>query len=85
MTVDLDEKLKIPESDAITNLRPDMIVVSRETKQMAIIELTVSSEERIEVAGEMKRSKYEIYQQKERKTSGEFKAGQWKWAAEVSQ
>ena len=46
---------------------------------MAIIELTVPSEERIEVAGEMKRSKYEIL-------STEGKKNGWRvqcWAVEV--
>ena len=33
--------------------------MSKKTKQMAIVELTVPSEDRIEVSGELKRSKYE--------------------------
>ena len=79
MTVDLDERLKIPESVAVTDLRPDMIIVSRETKQMAIIELTVPSEERIEVAGEMKRSKYEVLSTEGRKNGWRVQC----WAVEV--
>ena len=79
MTVDLGEKLKIPESIAITDLRPDIIVVSKETKQVAIIELTVPTEERIEMAGELKQSKYEVL-------SSEGKKNGWRvrcWAVEV--
>ena len=36
-----------------------MIVTSEKAKKMAIIELTVPSEERIEVSGEIKRNKYQ--------------------------
>ena len=45
-----------------TNLRPDMILVSRNTKRMGVIELTVPSEERIEVSSELKRAKYAVLQ-----------------------
>ena len=69
MKVDLDSKLKIPEYVAVTNLRPDMILVSNSTKRMGIIELTVPSKERIEVSGELKREKYEVIVQ-EGKTRG---------------
>ena len=79
MTVDLNEKLKIPESVAVTDLRPEMIVVSRETKRMAIIELTVPSEERIEVAGEPKRSKYEVLLSEGNKNGWRVQC----WAVEV--
>ena len=57
--MDLKAQLKVPQEAAITNLRPDMLLVSRSTKQMGIVELTVPSEERIEIAGELKRQKYE--------------------------
>lgn len=62
MSVDLSEKLKAPVCVAVpvTDLRPGMIAVSRETKQMEIIEFTVRTEERIEVSGVMKGSKYEV-------------------------
>merc|ERR1711923_439072 len=56
--VDLKGRLKIPSSITITDLRPDMILISESTKQLGIIELTVPNESRIEVSGEMKRAKY---------------------------
>ena len=58
LTVDLDGKLKIPEKVASTNLRPDMMLLSNSAKKMGIVELTVPSEERVEVSGELKRAKY---------------------------
>ena len=58
MTVDLDGKLRVPERVAETNLRPDMILLSNSSRRMGIVELTVPSEERIEVSGELKQEKY---------------------------
>ena len=79
MTVDLGEKLKIPESIVITDLRPDLIVVSKETKQMAIIELTVPTEDRIEIAGELKQAKYEVLISEGKKSGWRVRC----WAVEV--
>ena len=79
LSVDIDKKLKIPETVASTDLRPDMIVTSMKTKQMHIIELTVPTEERIEVSGELKRTKYEVL-------ISEGKRNNWRvscWAVEV--
>ena len=45
-------------SVAITNQRPDMILMSEMTKRVGLIELTVPNEERIEVSGKLKRAKY---------------------------
>ena len=56
--VDLEGSLKIPSNITITNLRPDMILVSESTHQLGIIELTVPSEHRIEESNEMKNAKY---------------------------
>ena len=56
---DLDGRLKIPAEITTTNLRPDMMLISRQTKQAGFIELTVPSEERIEVSSELKKTKYE--------------------------
>ena len=53
--VDLDRKLKFPREVAVTNLRPDMLLVSESTKRIGLVELTVPSEERIEVSGELKK------------------------------
>ena len=58
LTVDLVPRLKIPIEIADTRLRPDMIIVSKKTRQLGIIELTVPTEERIEVSAEGKRLKY---------------------------
>ena len=58
--MDIEHKLKIPTAVAVTNLRPDMTIPFVETKHMAIIELTVPTEERIEISGELKRAKYEV-------------------------
>ena len=56
--VDLNGKLKIPSSITITDLRPDMVLISESTRQLGIIELTVPNENRIEVSGELKKAKY---------------------------
>ena len=54
----MDRRLKVPEEVAETNLRPDMILISRSSKRMGVIELTVPNEERIEVSSEMKKTEY---------------------------
>ena len=48
---EFDNRLTIPKEITVTNLRPDIIIYSKKTKQFGIIELTVPSEERIEVSG----------------------------------
>ena len=58
LTVDLDGKLKVPERVAETSLRPDMVLLSENSKRMGIVELTVPSEERVEISGELKKAKY---------------------------
>ena len=58
MSIDLDRRVKIPAEITITNLRPDILIVSQSAKQMIMVELTVPHEERIEVSGELKMSKY---------------------------
>ena len=71
--------MKIPIAVSATNLRPDIIIVSGKTKQMGIVELTVPSEERIEISGEIKRNKYE-------KIVNEGRQNGWRvrcWAVEV--
>ena len=59
LSVDLNGKLKFPRKVAETNLRPDMVLLSENTKRVGIVELTVPSEERVELSGELKREKYE--------------------------
>ena len=71
--------MKIPIAVSATNLRPDITIVSGKTKQMGIVELTVPSEERIEISGELKRNKYE-------KIVNEGRQNGWRvrcWAVEV--
>ena len=79
LTVDLDKKLVFPRQVAVTDYRPDMLLMSESKKKLGIIELTVPSEERIEVSGEGKRLKYAHLQE-------EGKANGWNvtvWAVEV--
>ena len=79
LSVDLKDRVRIPPSVCITDMRPDIIIVSAATRQMAIVELTVPTEERIEIAGESKRLKYE-------KIVHEGKQNGWRvrcWAVEV--
>ena len=59
LSVDLNGRLKFPARVADTSLRPDMILVSDNTKRLGLIELTVPGEERVELSGELKRAKYE--------------------------
>ena len=59
MSVDLQERLRIPPSICVTDMRPDITLISPKTKKMVIIELTVPTEDRMEVAGESKRLKYQ--------------------------
>ena len=78
-TVDLDTKLVFPRQVAVTDYRPDMLLMSESKKKLGIIELTVPSEERIEVSGEGKKLKYAHLQEK-------GKANGWNvalWAVEV--
>lgn len=58
LRADLKRKLVFPEEILSTNLRPDIVMWSPNTKQVVIVELTVPWEERIEEANERKRLKY---------------------------
>ena len=77
--VDLDRKLRVPQYIAETDLRPDMLLISDASKRMGVIELTVPNEDRVEVAGEMKRSKYAVLQQEGKKNGWTVQV----WAVEV--
>ncbi len=59
MTVDLERQLKIPTHITQSKLRPDFILVSEATQQLILMELTVAWEERMEVAQERKREKFQ--------------------------
>ena len=79
LTVDLDKSLKIPREICLTNLRPDLIIVSKKSKQLGIVELTVPNEDRVEVSGELKRLKYEQIVQDGRNNGWRVRV----WAVEV--
>ena len=79
MKVDLDKKLTVPSWILQTNLRPDIIIISESSKQMGIMELTVPSEERVEIAGEIKRTKYETLAEAGKKNGWKVRV----WAVEV--
>lgn len=74
LQVDLDGKLKVPVKVASTNLRPDILLMSGSRKKMGVVELTVPSEERIEVSGELKRTK-KACKNKEDRTVGQSRCG----------
>lgn len=59
MRADLKKQLKFPEEIALTSLRPDIVLWSRGTKQVVLIELTVPWEDRMEEAHERKLKKYQ--------------------------
>ena len=50
LLVDLENSLKVPRQVAETNLRPDILLVSDSSRKMGVVELTVPSEERIELS-----------------------------------
>ncbi|CAL4141531.1 unnamed protein product, partial [Meganyctiphanes norvegica] len=79
LMADLDRNLKFPKQVADTNQRPDMILLSESIKRISLIELTVPSEDRVEVSGELKKAKYAPLQEQ-----GKVKG--WNvhvWAVEV--
>ncbi|XP_019639908.1 PREDICTED: uncharacterized protein LOC109481752 [Branchiostoma belcheri] len=59
LRVDLDRRLVFPEEISSTNLKPDVVLWSTQTKQIVLVELTVPWEERIEEAYERKALKYQ--------------------------
>ena len=79
LLVDLDSKLRVPHYIVETDLRPDMLLISDSTKRMGVVELTVPSEDRVEVAGELKKNKYAVLQQEGKKQGW----GVQIWAVEV--
>ena len=54
LLVDLKRQLRYPEDIVPTNLRPNIVIFSKESKVCVIMELTVPWEERIEEAHERK-------------------------------
>ena len=58
LLVDLKRQLRFPKDIVPTNLRPDIVIFSKESKVCVIMELTDPWEERIEKAHERKLRKY---------------------------
>ena len=58
LTADIGKQLQFPEV-VHTTLRPDIVLSSKKTKKIVIIELTVPWEERCSQANERKKAKYE--------------------------
>lgn len=59
LQVDIGKKLVFPQDIVATNLRPDMLLVSKSNKTIIIMELTVPWEERMELSHQLKRAKYQ--------------------------
>ena len=55
---DLNEQLQFPPEVAVTSLRPDVVILSRSTKTVIMLELTVPLEDRSHLAHDRKSSKY---------------------------
>ena len=79
LMADLDGNLKFPIQVADSNQRPDMILLSESTKRIGLIELTVPSEDRVEVSGELKKAKYAPLQEQGKTNGWNVKL----WALEV--
>ena len=79
LLVDLEKSLKVPSQVAETNLRPDILLISDSLKKMGVVELTVPSEERIELSGELKRTKYNVLKEEGKKNRWAVQV----WAVEV--
>ena len=51
----------MPPEAAVTNLKPDLVLIDRKTKTLSIYELTVPIESRIEVAHNLKAENYQHF------------------------
>ena len=58
-SVNIGERLNIPEQIATTTLRPDLILWSTEIRQLLLIELTIQWEENIDLTCERKLENYQ--------------------------
>ena len=65
--VDLGKQLKFPAQITVTSLRPDIIILSAASKQLALIELTVPWEDLKEEAFERTHAKYQGLLEEHRK------------------
>ena len=51
----------MPPEAAVTNLKPDLVILDRKTRTLSIFELTVPNESRIEVSHNLKAEKYQHF------------------------
>ena len=58
LQADIGRQLRFPAEIAMTNMRPDVLLCSNQTRQLIMLELTVPFEDRIEEAYERKAGKY---------------------------
>ncbi|XP_069103824.1 uncharacterized protein [Argopecten irradians] len=59
MRADIHQKIGFPAEVASTPLRPNVVLWSRSSKQVVLVELTVPWEDRMEEANERKQQKYQ--------------------------
>ncbi|XP_069107365.1 uncharacterized protein [Argopecten irradians] len=59
MRADIQQRMGFPAEVASTPLRPDVVLWSRSSKQVVLVELTVPWEDRMEEANERKQQKYQ--------------------------
>ena len=59
LLVDLKKKLVFPQDIVITTQRPDMVLLSRKSKRVFLIELTVPWEDRLQLSHLLKKDKYQ--------------------------
>ena len=76
LMADLQTQLVFPPEIAVTRLRPAIVMWSRSTSNLIIIELTVPWEERMEEANERKREKYQDLVDSAKKKDGRLGVGQ---------
>ena len=51
----------LPPEILVTNLKPDLVIIDRQTKKVNIFELTVPGEHRIEISNKLKSDKYQHF------------------------
>ena len=61
VNIDIQGSQTLPPDILVTNLKPDLVVIDRETKKVDIFELTVPGEHRIEISNKLKSDKYQHF------------------------
>jgi hypothetical protein len=59
----ISESYSIPHDVAITSFRLDIFLVSRSTRQVILVQVTVAFEDRVTAAAELKSTKYRVLRQ----------------------